>query len=72
MIKKNIYYSTMYLKNKKRNLTVFKSIYNHNLWKYLLINKKKDKTCLLEIINQNWYIDSLELKIINKRTSLRW
>ncbi len=71
MIKKKLYYSTMYLKNKKRNLVVFENIYNHNLWKYLLINKKSDKTCLLEITKQNCYIDGLELKIINKRTSLR-
>lgn len=31
MIKKRIYYPTMYSRNKKRNLVVFESIYNYNL-----------------------------------------
>ncbi len=66
MIKKRINYTVTHLKTDKKNLVVFESIYNRNLWSYLLISKRN------EIVNQNFYIDSLKLKIINKEISLQW
>ncbi len=72
MIKKRINYTEINLKNKKKTLIIFEGIYNCNLWNYLLISKSNDKTCASKIVNQNIYIDSLKLKIINKGTSLWW
>ncbi len=66
MIKKRINYTVTHSKTNKKNLVVFESIYNRNLWSYLLISKRN------EIVNQNFYIDNLKLKIINKEISLQW